>query len=217
MVFDPRIEDKLLIFKKTKKGFIDKETSSVWSITGKCISGKLKGKELRSLPPGNHFAWFAFHPESEIADPVKYFKWPLALVARGKKEEARQLMDWINKNCLAENGGYIFNRSGFHKEFHTYSTLWMTLAAIELGDFELIEKQLGFILQYHNKTTGGLATFPARREKITEDPVSTAFPGWAACGLKNRGLADSILLFFEKLANQKIEINKFWLRMTHDG
>ncbi len=67
-VFNPRIDDKLLSFRKTKKGFVDIETSSVWSITGKCISGKLKGKELRPVPHGNHFAfaWFAFHPESEI-------------------------------------------------------------------------------------------------------------------------------------------------------
>jgi hypothetical protein len=48
---------------------------------------------------------------------------------------------------LAENGDYVSNRSGFHKEFHSYSTLWMTLAAIELGDSVLIEKQPGFILQ----------------------------------------------------------------------
>jgi hypothetical protein len=67
-VFDPRLEDKLLTFKKTKKSFVDKETNSVWSITGKCISGELEGKELRPVPHGNHFAfaWFAFHPESEI-------------------------------------------------------------------------------------------------------------------------------------------------------
>ncbi|GET24421.1 DUF3179 domain-containing protein [Prolixibacter sp. NT017] len=67
-VFDPRLDDKLLTFNKTKKGFVDKETNSVWSITGKCIAGKLKGKELRPLPHGNHFAfaWFAFHPETEI-------------------------------------------------------------------------------------------------------------------------------------------------------
>ncbi|MCA1759066.1 MAG: DUF3179 domain-containing protein, partial [Bacteroidales bacterium] len=67
-VFNPRIEEKLLTFKKTNKGFIDNETGSVWSITGKCISGELKGKELRPVPHGNHFAfaWFAFHPKSEI-------------------------------------------------------------------------------------------------------------------------------------------------------
>ncbi|MFW5762587.1 MAG: DUF3179 domain-containing protein [Cyclobacteriaceae bacterium] len=67
-VFDPRVNNEKLTFKKSAKGFIDEQTGSVWSITGKCISGELKGKELRPVPHGNHFAfaWFAFHPESEL-------------------------------------------------------------------------------------------------------------------------------------------------------
>lgn len=67
-VFDPQVEERILTFKKTEKGFVDNETGSVWSITSKCISGKLKGKELRPVPHGNHFAfaWFAFFPDSEI-------------------------------------------------------------------------------------------------------------------------------------------------------
>lgn len=67
-VFDPYIGDQRLTFKKTKKGFVDNETGSVWSITGKCIDGDLKGKDLRPVPHGNHFAfaWLAFHPECEI-------------------------------------------------------------------------------------------------------------------------------------------------------
>ena len=67
-VFRPMVNDQLLKFNKTKKGFMDDQTGSVWSITGKCISGKLKGEELWPLIHGNHFAfaWFAFHPESEI-------------------------------------------------------------------------------------------------------------------------------------------------------
>jgi hypothetical protein len=153
----------------------------------------------------------------EIVDPVKYYKWPLALVARGKKEEARQLLDWINKNCLAKNGDYLSNRSGFHKEFHTYSTLWMTLAAVELELTELVRKQLSFILQFHNPKTGGLATFPAPSGRITEDPVSTAFLGLVACSLNDRNLGNLVLRFFEKLANQKIADNNFWLRMAPDG
>ena len=34
----------------------------------KCVDGKLKGKELRPLIHGNHFAfaWFAFEPECEV-------------------------------------------------------------------------------------------------------------------------------------------------------
>lgn len=67
-VFDPRVDEKLLTFKKSEKGFSDNQTASTWSITGKCIAGKMKGLELRPKKYGNHFAfaWFAFHPESEI-------------------------------------------------------------------------------------------------------------------------------------------------------
>ncbi len=67
-VFDPRVNDKLLTFKKSEQIFIDDQTTSTWSITGKCTAGKLKGQELRPVLYGNHFAfaWFAFHPECEI-------------------------------------------------------------------------------------------------------------------------------------------------------
>jgi hypothetical protein len=53
-----------------KGKFNDKEMKSTWDITGKSIDGKLKGKELRRLIHGNHFAfaWFAFEPECEIYD-----------------------------------------------------------------------------------------------------------------------------------------------------
>jgi Protein of unknown function (DUF3179) len=67
-VFDPNLEGRVLYFTKTEKGFEDEQTGSLWSITGKCIAGKLKGKELKKINHGNHFAfaWFAFKPESEI-------------------------------------------------------------------------------------------------------------------------------------------------------
>ncbi|RKZ66650.1 MAG: hypothetical protein DRQ48_10605 [Gammaproteobacteria bacterium] len=67
-VFRPVVNDQLLKFKKTQKGFKDDQTGSVWSITGKCVAGKLEGEELRPFIHGNHFAfaWFAFHPETEI-------------------------------------------------------------------------------------------------------------------------------------------------------
>jgi hypothetical protein len=67
-VFNPFIYDQLLKFKKAENKFVDELTNSVWDITGRCIEGKLKGKELRIEPHGNHFAfaWLAFHPETKI-------------------------------------------------------------------------------------------------------------------------------------------------------
>ncbi|MEA1898192.1 MAG: DUF3179 domain-containing (seleno)protein [Bacteroidota bacterium] len=61
-------DGKTLTFVKSGSNFMDEQTSSLWSITGKCIEGYYKGRVLRSIPHGNHFAfsWFAFYPDSEI-------------------------------------------------------------------------------------------------------------------------------------------------------
>jgi hypothetical protein len=67
-VFSSIVEEKKLTFKKKKGYFIDNETRSVWDITGKCIDGPHKEKQLATEVHSNHFAfaWLAFHPESEI-------------------------------------------------------------------------------------------------------------------------------------------------------
>jgi hypothetical protein len=67
-VFKPVVNNRLLSFKMGSKGFEDEQTGSRWSIAGKCVSGKLKGEELRPVVHGNHFAfaWFEFYPESDI-------------------------------------------------------------------------------------------------------------------------------------------------------
>ena len=72
-VFSSILDGELLTFTKTRNNFTDNETGSVWSLTGKCIEGKLKGKELKPEMHGNHFAfaWFAFRPDSQIYKPEK--------------------------------------------------------------------------------------------------------------------------------------------------
>ena len=70
-VFNALLDGEILTFKKEGGKFIDTNTNSEWDITGKCIAGKLKGKQLRIEPHGNHFAfaWLAFHPDSNIYQP----------------------------------------------------------------------------------------------------------------------------------------------------
>lgn len=67
-VFIPVINGKELTFKKSGNSFTDIQTNSIWNISGKCISGKLKGSQLRIKIHGNHFAfsWFSFHPATDI-------------------------------------------------------------------------------------------------------------------------------------------------------
>jgi hypothetical protein len=49
------------------------ETKSHWNPYGECISGALKGSQLKSLilEPEYWFAWSEFHPETKIYDAVR--------------------------------------------------------------------------------------------------------------------------------------------------
>lgn len=67
-VFNSKLDDKILTFRKENGIITDIETNSKWDITGLCYDGELKGKELQIEPHGNHFAfaWLAFHPDTKI-------------------------------------------------------------------------------------------------------------------------------------------------------
>ncbi|MDA3905386.1 MAG: DUF3179 domain-containing protein [Bacteroidales bacterium] len=67
-VFNSKLGHRLLSFKKDGGRFYDLETKSEWTISGKCIAGSLKGKQLEIETHSNHFAfsWLKFHPDTEI-------------------------------------------------------------------------------------------------------------------------------------------------------
>ena len=67
-VFKALLDGEILTFRKENKLIKDNQSNSTWDITGYCIDGKLKSKQLNIKIHSNHFAfaWLAFHPESEI-------------------------------------------------------------------------------------------------------------------------------------------------------
>jgi hypothetical protein len=67
-VFDRRVDDQTLSFHHRNGGFYDKQTNSLWDITGQAVKGPMKGKQLKRIVHGDYFAftWFAFKPETEI-------------------------------------------------------------------------------------------------------------------------------------------------------
>jgi len=67
-VYDPILNGQHLQFEKSRKGFKDNITGSVWNMSGKCVEGFFKGKSLTPVVHGNHFAfaWLSFYPYTEI-------------------------------------------------------------------------------------------------------------------------------------------------------
>lgn len=67
-VFNTRLEGKKLIFEHRDGAIRDKQTGSRWNLFGQATNGPLKGKTLRPVLHGNHFAfaWLSFRPQSKV-------------------------------------------------------------------------------------------------------------------------------------------------------
>jgi len=67
-VFEADLDGKSLTFEYSGGKFIDKETTTIWDITGKAVVGVIRGKQLTRINSGDYFAfaWFAFNPDTEI-------------------------------------------------------------------------------------------------------------------------------------------------------
>jgi hypothetical protein len=66
--YRPEVDGRTLTFDVGRRGIIDRETGSVWSILGRAVSGPLEGERL--VPElgidSFWFDWAAFHPETRI-------------------------------------------------------------------------------------------------------------------------------------------------------
>ena len=154
---------------------------------------------------------------SDLADPVRYYKWPLALHWRGRDDEALRLLGWIAHRCLTEAGDFASPRTGFHQGFHSYANLWLVWAAAELGGSRLTKQTLQFLVKHRNRDTGGVPTNPTDPSRPYEDPLSTSFLGIVACALRQQVLARECLRYLSALFDKQPDPTRFWLRTLRDG
>jgi hypothetical protein len=70
--FSRMMGGRSLTFEVSSEGLVDIETGSIWTLSGRAISGPLVGEQLTQVAHGNHF-WFAvvlFWPDTEIRDSL---------------------------------------------------------------------------------------------------------------------------------------------------
>lgn len=70
-VFRPEADGRALRFAWEAGRIRDRETHSVWDISGLAVEGPLKGRRLTALPHGTPFAfaWLAFKPGTILFTP----------------------------------------------------------------------------------------------------------------------------------------------------
>ena len=69
-VFDPEIDGRTLTFEPSGSEFLDRETGTRWSITGRALDGELEGSQLTAVPHLDTFwfSWSAYRGETELID-----------------------------------------------------------------------------------------------------------------------------------------------------
>ena len=68
-VFDRRVGGRMLSFEPAGNGrFRDRETGSLWLLSGRAVAGPFAGSRLAAVPHGNHFwfAWAVFRPDTRL-------------------------------------------------------------------------------------------------------------------------------------------------------
>ena len=66
--YERRLGDQLLDFDVVDGAIRDLQTGSEWDLLGRARSGPLRGRQLRPVDSGVHFAfaWLAFNPDTDI-------------------------------------------------------------------------------------------------------------------------------------------------------
>jgi hypothetical protein len=72
--FEARLQERTLRFRAADgdaNKLVDRETNSTWNAYGLCMSGRLKGVQLKAviLVPEFWFAWSEFHPQTRVYNP----------------------------------------------------------------------------------------------------------------------------------------------------
>lgn len=67
-VFVPEAGGRTLSFEVRGGAFVDRETGSRWTLSGRAVEGPLTGERLEALPRLDTFwfAWWAYHPDTEV-------------------------------------------------------------------------------------------------------------------------------------------------------
>ncbi len=117
-------------------------------------------------------------PEMGVTD---YDKALLAFGVCGQSNAASQLCGWIRTNGITPLGDFGPRPESFSDFHYTYPNSWVIIGAHRLGNFDLAQKGMNFLMDFWDSKSGGFYSSSSRRDAETEqDVIYVSFCGLAA-------------------------------------
>jgi hypothetical protein len=123
-------------------------------------------------------------PDGSLGDPVKgvteYYKAPTALLVCGESSAANRLCDWVRKNGMTPDGDFGPRPNDAEEDyFYTYYNSWIVTGAHRLGQFDLAEAGMEFLMDFWDPESGGFYSSATERDDETLEDLWVV----SGCGL----------------------------------
>ena len=126
------------------------------------------------------------HEDGSFGDPTlgvtEYYKVPAALMVAGESAAASRLLSWIRENGLTPDGDFGPRPANeMDSYYYIYHNAWVIKAAQRMGQFDLSQRGMEFIMDFWDPESGGFYSSPTERGMDTkEDLWVVAGAGWCA-------------------------------------
>ena len=158
---------------------------------------------------GGAYLFEQLHQDGSFGDiekgVVEYYKVPAALMVCGMSGAANQLLSWVRNNGFMENGDFGPRPPDAIKNYYyTYYNSWVVKSAHRLGQFDLSQRGMEFILDFWDSTSGGFYSSRDERGPQTEQDLwVVSGSGWCALYTGRMDVARGVGAWMKRLMNDQ--------------
>lgn len=107
-------------------------------------------------------------PDRGLAD---YYKVIGALQVCGETASANRLCHWVRKHGLTADGDFIPRPLEALGYYYAYYNSWVILGAHRLGQYDLSQRGMDFLMRFRDPTSGGFYSSDGERSEHTKEDI----------------------------------------------
>jgi hypothetical protein len=131
--------------------------------------------------------------EDSYLHPCRYWGVPIALTVGGHSSGANRMLDWVRKNAFTPEGDFGPTPEKAESESYGYDNSWLIEGAHRLGQFDLSQRGMDFLVDFWDPASGGFySSFRGRSADTKMDLYRTSACGRAAVYTGRLGVARGV-------------------------
>ena len=138
---------------------------------------------LRARNKGCEFLLGHLRDDGSFGDGTvgDYYKVPAAFQVCGESQAANRLLDWVRRHGMTEAGDFGPRTDFTSGYYYAYFNIWVVIGAARLGQFDVAQKGMDFLMDFYDGESGGFYSDPSERLPTTlQDLWVTSGCGQAA-------------------------------------